>query len=224
MLPMRFFRKPGVRARERLVAVHVLRDVRLDLPALAVLPDRAGLLAARAPGCGSCRGRSRRCSSPRSPARCRTGSRGKAARRRSGSRCRRSALAWIAARLHADVAYSELDRARSSSPGSGWRSSSPRWRTSSSRPSGRRRRARRRAPTTRSASSAASSASPCSPRCSRRTAATRAAQAFSDGMNSALNSSARSSSGSERCRASRSPAAPRRTEAPSARRSLEAAA
>ena len=37
----------GVRARERRVAVHVLRDVRLDLPALAVLPDRAGLLAAR---------------------------------------------------------------------------------------------------------------------------------------------------------------------------------
>ena len=47
MLPMRFFRKPVVRAREPLLAVHVLRDVRLDLPALAVLPDRAGLLAAR---------------------------------------------------------------------------------------------------------------------------------------------------------------------------------
>ncbi len=42
-----FFRKPRVRAREPLVPLHVLRDVRLDLPALAVLPDGAGLLAAR---------------------------------------------------------------------------------------------------------------------------------------------------------------------------------
>ena len=39
--------QPHVRARERRVAADVLRDVRLDLPALAVLPDRAGLLAAR---------------------------------------------------------------------------------------------------------------------------------------------------------------------------------
>ena len=50
MLPMRFFRNRDVRARERRVAVHVLRDVRLDLPARAVLPDGAGLLAA--PGSG----------------------------------------------------------------------------------------------------------------------------------------------------------------------------
>ena len=37
----------GIRARQRGVDVHVLRDVRLDLPAGPVLPDRAGLLGAR---------------------------------------------------------------------------------------------------------------------------------------------------------------------------------
>ena len=39
--------QPDVHAGERRLAVHVLRDVRLDLPARAVLPDRAGLLALR---------------------------------------------------------------------------------------------------------------------------------------------------------------------------------
>ena len=63
----------GVLAREPRLAVHVLRDVRLDLPADAVLPDRAGLLRRCSRASGSCRGRSRRCSSPRSPARCPTG-------------------------------------------------------------------------------------------------------------------------------------------------------
>ena len=38
--------QPHVRAREHRVAADELRDVRLDLPAGAVLPDRAGLLAA----------------------------------------------------------------------------------------------------------------------------------------------------------------------------------
>ena len=47
MLPLRFFREPGVLGRERRLARDVLRHVRLDLPALAVLPDRAGLLALR---------------------------------------------------------------------------------------------------------------------------------------------------------------------------------
>ena len=75
MLPMRFFRTAAFTLVEPRLAVHVLRHVRLDLPARAVLPDRAGLLAASAPGCGSCRGRWRRCSSRRSPARCPTGSR-----------------------------------------------------------------------------------------------------------------------------------------------------
>ena len=63
-----------VRARERHVAADVLRDVRVDLPAVAVLPDRAGLLARSGPACGSCRGRSCRCSSRRSPALSPTGS------------------------------------------------------------------------------------------------------------------------------------------------------
>ena len=39
--------EPRLHARERRVPADVLRDVRLDLPAVAVLPDRAGLLAAR---------------------------------------------------------------------------------------------------------------------------------------------------------------------------------
>ena len=38
--------QPHLHRRERRLAVHVLRDVRLDLPARPVLPDRAGLLAA----------------------------------------------------------------------------------------------------------------------------------------------------------------------------------
>src|SRR5439155_16601586 len=37
----------SLRGCERRLAAHVLRDVRLDLPADAVLPDRAGLLATR---------------------------------------------------------------------------------------------------------------------------------------------------------------------------------
>ena len=37
-----------LRAREHRLVLHVLRHVRLDLPARAVLPDRAGVLAARA--------------------------------------------------------------------------------------------------------------------------------------------------------------------------------
>src|SRR5207302_3581678 len=38
--------QPNLRAHERVLAVHVLRNVRLDFPADPVLPDRAGLLAA----------------------------------------------------------------------------------------------------------------------------------------------------------------------------------
>ena len=68
MLPMRFFRNRGF-CREPRVARDVLRDVRLDLPAGAVLPDRAGLLAARGRPARSCRGQRCRCSSRRSPAR-----------------------------------------------------------------------------------------------------------------------------------------------------------
>ena len=106
MLPMRFFRKPDVRARERRLAVHVLRDVRLDLPALPVLPDRAGLLAAR-----------RRAADPAVDARAdvhradrrralRPDRRADAHRRRAGAAGGRARL--DRARLDADVAYSEL--------------------------------------------------------------------------------------------------------------------
>ena len=46
-------REPGVLGRERRVARDVLRHVRVDLPALAVLPDRAGLLALRGRAAGA---------------------------------------------------------------------------------------------------------------------------------------------------------------------------
>ncbi len=171
--------QPHVRGHERRVAAHVLRDVRLDLPARPVLPDRAGLLAV--PG------------RPADPpvdgdADLRRPDRGRALRpdRRAAadgpraSRCRRSASAgWPRSgrRPHRTPTSS----CRSSSPGSGWGSSSRRSRTSCSRRSGRRRRARLPAPTTRSASSGASSALPCWPRSSRPTAATSPARRSSTG-------------------------------------------
>ncbi len=164
-----------VRARERRLALHVLRDVRLDLPARAVLPDGAGLLAAR-----------RRPADPAVDARAdvhRADRRrdvrphpGEDARRRPASTLQAVGARLARARLDADGGLLDADRSRSCSPASGCRSSSPRWRTSSSRPCARRRRARPRAPTTRSASSAASSASPCWPPSSRASAATRAAR------------------------------------------------
>ena len=49
--------QPHLHRRQRRVAVHVRRDVRLDLPARPVLPDRAGRLAAAVRACGSCPGR-----------------------------------------------------------------------------------------------------------------------------------------------------------------------
>ena len=66
--------QPHLHRRQRGLAADVLRDVRLDLPAGAVLPDRAGLLAAAGGPAGSSRGRRCRSSSRRSPARSRTGS------------------------------------------------------------------------------------------------------------------------------------------------------
>ena len=66
--------QPDVRADERRLAADVLRDVRLDLPARAVLPDHPGLLAVPDRACASCPGRRCRSSSPRSPARSPTGS------------------------------------------------------------------------------------------------------------------------------------------------------
>ena len=46
MLPLRFFRSRAFSATNAVVVRDVLRRLRLDLPALAVLPDRPGLLAA----------------------------------------------------------------------------------------------------------------------------------------------------------------------------------
>ena len=63
-----------VHGHEPRLAGHVLRHVRLDLPARPVPADRAGLLGLRGRACAPSRGRSCRCSSRRSPAPCRTGS------------------------------------------------------------------------------------------------------------------------------------------------------
>ena len=119
----------GLLAGERGLAADVLRHVRLDLPAGAVLPDRAGL-PPLGPGCGSCPGRWRRCSSRRSPARSPTRCRCAAARRRAvdagcGAR-------WIGLVSEPDTPYGQLvvpfiSRAWA------WRSSSRRSRTSSPR-------------------------------------------------------------------------------------------
>ena len=68
--------QPHLLGHERRVAADVLRDVRLDLPARAVLPDRAGLLAVPGRPADPARGRRCRSSSPRSRARFPTGSAG----------------------------------------------------------------------------------------------------------------------------------------------------
>ena len=162
--------RPRVRGRERRVALHVLRDVRLDLPADAVLPDRAGLLAARV-------------RPPRAPVDDHADVRRADRRRALGSHRRRAA--------HGDGARPAGGRASPGSPrsstadvgyGVARRAVHPlRHRDGhvlrsgrERRPLGRRprRRARRRAPTTRSARSAACSASPSSRRSSPAPAAT----------------------------------------------------
>ena len=150
--------RPGLRGRERRVAVHVLRHVRRDLPADAVLPDRSGLLAAR-----------------RGPARAAVDGdadvvapiAGALSDRIGGRPLMATGLALQA--LGSPGSPSSRRRpsgtarssGRSSSRESGWRSSSPRSRTSSCRPCARgggqglghqqrhprgRRRARRRRP------------------------------------------------------------------------------
>ena len=161
---------PGVLGRQRRLARDVLRHVRVDLPALAVLPDRAGLLALRGRAAGAAVD-------------------GDADGRRADRRCalrpdRRPALPRRRARPAGDRA--RLDRGRlrgrrratrrssgrSSSRGSGWACSSRPWRTSSSARSACATRARPPARRTRSARSAASSASRCSRRSSPASAAT----------------------------------------------------
>ena len=71
MLPMRFFRSRGFALANTASFLMFFRDLRLDLPAGAVLPDSAGSRRS-ACGLGSCPGPSRRCSSRRSPGRSRT--------------------------------------------------------------------------------------------------------------------------------------------------------
>ena len=145
MLPMRFFRNRTFALDERLVAVHVLRDVRLDLPAGPVLPDRAGLLAAAGgPADPAVDGdadlhRADRRSALR-PDR-RPAAHGRRARA-AGDRPRLDR-----GRLHADASRTASSSSRSRSRASAWRSSSRRSRTSCSAPVGRRRRARPRART-----------------------------------------------------------------------------
>ena len=171
MLPMRFFRNRAFAAANGSVALHVLRDVRLDLPADAVLPDRAGVLAARV--------------GPSHPAvdghaDVRRADRGGALRpdRRAAadgdwaSRCRRSGSAGSPPSRRRPSA-THRSWARSSSPASAWRCSSRPWRTSSSRRFGPEEEGKASgARTTRSARSGACSASPCSHRSSPATAAT----------------------------------------------------
>ena len=172
MLPMRFFRNRAFALANVVVAADVLRDVRLDLPARAVLPDRAGLLAAR-----------RRAADPAVDG---DADDRRADRRRAVGPDRRPrriigtglALQAIGARL--DRGGLDADGRRTSTlvvpfvarrrrHGALLRAGRERRALGGA---AARRRARPRAPTTRSASSAASSASPCWPRSSRTRAAT----------------------------------------------------
>ena len=125
------FPQPRLRGCERRVARDVVRDVRLDLPADAVLPNRARLLAARggprvlpwtampmvvAPIAGAL-SEDRLAADPRDQAR---------RSRPSGSRGSRPPPPPRSA--------TRRSSARSSCRGSAWGCSSPRWRTSSSAP------------------------------------------------------------------------------------------
>ena len=209
--------EPGVLGRERRLARDVLRHVRLDLPALAVLPDRAGLLAVRGRAAGAAVD-------------------GDADGRRADRRCalrpdRRPALPRRRARAAGDRARLDRGRVRrptsatrrssgrSSSRGSAWACSSRRWPTSSSAPSASGTRARPPARRTRSARSAASSASRCSRRSSPAPAATSRRRS-SPTASSRRSGSARPSSASARWSRSSCPASsgPRRGS-----RALEAA-
>ena len=159
MLPMRFFRPPRVQRRPTACRCAMYFGVfGVDLPARAVLPDRAGLLAAARPGCGRCRGRECRCSSRRSPALLsdRIGARPLMS---AGLALQAGALAWLAVVTEPDVAYTTLiARLRHGRRRDGARLRSRRQRGALAA-SARRRPARPRARRTRSARSAASSAS-----------------------------------------------------------------
>ena len=124
-------------AANTVVAADVLRDVRLDLPAVAVLPGRPGPTTRSRPGCGSCRGRRCRPSSRRSPGYFSgrigarpilvAGPRADVDRARAGSR----PIAAPTAPYIAFVPAVHRQRHRA------WACSSPRSPTSSCRPSGR---------------------------------------------------------------------------------------
>ncbi|HEY8774534.1 MAG TPA: MFS transporter, partial [Gaiellaceae bacterium] len=154
MLPMRFFRIRTftmTNIASLLMFFGMFGSIFLLVSSL--LPYRT--TPRSSPGCACCRGRRCRSSSRRSRARCRIGS------AVGGSWqpvccCRRAASPGSRPfrRRPSRIAISSC---RSFCPAPAWRSFSRRWRTSSSRRCGRRRRARPPGPTTRSASSGACS-------------------------------------------------------------------
>ena len=103
---MRFFRSRAFARHQRRLAGDVLRRLRLDLPAGAVLPDRRRATRRSRPACARCRGPACRCSSRRSPACCRDriGSRPLMA---TGLALQAVAIGWLAVGLDADVAYGD---------------------------------------------------------------------------------------------------------------------
>ena len=177
--------QPGVRGGERRVAPHVLRDVRLDLPADASSsrPRRATRRSSRA--CASCPGRSMPMFVAPIAGALSDRIGGQAAHGSRASALQAIGLAWIASvstrdgRLRSLVGpfiLSGIGMALFFAPVANVVLSR----------FARRRKARPRAPTTRSARSAESSASPCSHRSSRATAATSRPQTFNDGLVPAL--------------------------------------
>ena len=165
MLPLRLLPHPRLHGRQRRLAAHVLRDVRLDLPARPVLPGRAGLHPARGrlrtlPVDGHAD--HRRADRRRSP---RPDRRPPAARRRPRPAGHRAGV--VRHRHHPDRRRTCELVPRSCWPGSAWACTSPRSPTWSSPRSVPRRRARRPAPTTPSARSVACSGSRCWRPCSR---------------------------------------------------------
>ena len=184
MLPMHLFRSRGVHHRQRRLAADVLRDVRLDLPARSVPADRPGLQPAGGRAADPALDRRCRCSSPRSPARCRTASAGVRCWS-PGWPCRPSGSAgWP--RWPAPPSRTPRWCRPSWSPASGCRCSSRPSPTSCSARCAATRRASPPARTTRSASSAGSSGSPCSARCSRAHGSYASGSAFVAGLTPAV--------------------------------------
>ena len=180
MLPSAFFRSRAFAAANGASLVDVLRDVRLDLPARAVPPDRAGLLAARGgaamlPVDGDADARRADRRSALRPDR-------RAAADGRGLALQAIGLAWLAAVLSASTSPTRSSSCPSSSPGSAWGSSSRPVAnvvlSRSARGGGQGVRRRR----TRSARSAASSASRCSPSVFARSGGYESPAVFTDGL------------------------------------------